>query len=98
MQESVQKSIQNMNSSLILPQLSTLNEKGLKPYWNMQCQELQSKLWLAHKIDLQGVDFSLSYGLSNYTEERLSYWIKKLKPKNLIQSNLRVTVLFENGR
>jgi len=55
-------------------------------------------LWLAHRIDSQGVDFSSSDGLSNYTEEKLSYWIKKLKPKNLIQPNLRVTVLFENGR
>jgi len=45
------KSIQNINSSLILSRLSTLNEKGLKPYWNMQCQELQSKLWLPHKMD-----------------------------------------------
>jgi len=87
---SYQKSIQNMNSSLILPQLSTLKEKDLKPYWNMQCQELQSKLWLPHKIDSQKVDFNSSDGLSNYTEEKLSYWIKKLKPKNLTQPNLSV--------
>jgi len=85
-----QKNIQNMNNSLILPLLSTLNEKDLKPYWNVQCQELQSKLWLPHKIDLQEVGLGLSNGLSNYMEEKLSQWIKRVKPKNSTQQSLSV--------
>ena len=85
-----QQNTQNTNNCLILPQLSTLNEKDLKQYWNQQCQELQSKLWLPHKIDLQEVDLDSSSGLSNYTEEKLSHWKTTLKPKNLTPQNLSV--------
>jgi len=85
-----QKNTQNTNNSLILPQLSILNEKDLKQYWNQQCQELQSKLWLPHKINSQEVDLDSLNGLSNYTEEKLSHWKTTLKPKNLTPQNLSV--------
>ena len=84
------KNTQNTNSSMILPLLSTFNEKDLKPYWNQQCQELQSRLWLPHKIDLQGVDLNSSNGLLNYTEGELSHWKRVLNPKSLIQQSLSV--------
>ena len=88
---SYQKNIPNMNNYLILPQLSTFNEKDLKPYWNQRCQELQQKLWLPHKIESQGQDLHSSNGLSNYTEEKSLHWKRTLKPKNnLIQKNLSV--------
>ena len=37
--------------SLILDQESTLKEKVLKPYWNLQSKEISNKLWLPTKID-----------------------------------------------
>ena len=81
---------QKMNSSLILPLLSTFKEKDLKPYWNLQCQELQSKLWLPQMIDSQEVDLNLSDGLLNYTEEKLTHWKRVLKPKCSTPMNLSV--------
>jgi len=86
------KNIQIQKLSLILPQLLTLNEKDLEPYWNQQCQEVQSKLWLPHKIDLQGQDLDLLNGSSNYTEEKSSHWKKRLVPKHLIPKSLSVSL------
>lgn len=76
--------------SLILPLLSTFNEKDLKEYWNTQCKERQSQLWLPHKTVSQEVDSSLSNGLLNYTEEKLSHWKRVLQPKHLTPTNLSV--------
>ncbi len=81
-----------MNSCVTLPLLSTFNEKGLKQYWNQQCQELQPKLWLPHKIELQGVDLDSFNGLLNYTEERLSHWKMILKPKVSTPQSLSVSL------
>jgi putative transposase len=86
------KNSQTMNSSLISPLLSTLNEKDSKPYWNLQCQELQSKLWLPQTTDLQKVDLNLSDGLSNFTEDELSHWKKSLKPKHSTLESLSVSL------
>ena len=84
------KSTKSMKLSLILPLLSTFNEKDLKEYWNTQCEERQSQLWLPHKTVLQEVDSSLSNGLLNYTEEKLSHWKRVLLPKSLTPTNLSV--------
>ena len=86
------KNTQIQKLSLILPQLSTLNEKGLNPYWNQQCQEMQLKLWLPHKTDLQGQDSDLSSGSSNYTVEKSSHWKKRLVPKHLTPKSLLVSL------
>ena len=87
-----QKNILNINSCVTLPLLSTFNEKDLKQYWNQQCQELEPKLWLPHKIELQGVDSDSFNGLLNYTEERLSHWKTILKPKVSTPQSLSVSL------
>lgn len=84
------KNTQKMNLSLTLPPLLTLKEKGLKPYWNSRCQELQSMLWLPQTIDSQEVDLNLSDGLSNFTEVLSSHWKREIRPKHLIQKSLSV--------
>jgi len=84
------KDTKSTKLSLILPLLSTFNEKDLKEYWNTQCEEMQSQLWLPHKIDSQEVVLSSLNGLSNYTEERLSHWKRVLLPKSSIPMSLSV--------
>jgi len=86
----LKKNIKDMKLSLILPLLSTFNEKDLKPYWNQQCEENQLQLWLPHKTVSQEVDSSLLNGLLNYTEEKLSHWKRVLTPKTLIPTSLSV--------
>ena len=44
---------------------SITSEKGLMPYWNVQCQENSLKLWLPTKTDWQGLGMTLSNGLLN---------------------------------
>ena len=86
------KNIQNTNNCLILPPLSTFNEKDLKPYWNQQCQAFQSKLWLPHKIGLREADTNLLNGLSNYTVDESSHWKRTLIPIDSTQTSLSVSL------
>lgn len=51
-------------------QALTSKEKGLKPFWNEQCQAINSKLWLPTGIDFQGLDSTLSNGLSKEAVEK----------------------------
>ena len=44
---------------------STISVKGLKPYWDEQCEEINSKLWLPIKTGSHVLDLSSSNGLSN---------------------------------
>lgn len=59
-----QKDIQAQKSSKISGQESTSKEKVLGPFWNEQCQEINSKLWLPTEIDFRGSDSTSSNGLS----------------------------------
>ena len=68
------------NLFVTLPVLSTLNEKGCKPFWNQQCSDIQSTLWLPQKTDSQGLDSSLSNGSLNYLEEESKFWMTRIAP------------------
>ena len=77
--------------SVTLPPLSTLNEKGCKPFWNRQCQEIQPSLWLPRKIGLQDQGSSLSGGSLSYQEEESKFWMTRIVPvpaKRSIPTNL----------
>jgi putative transposase len=81
--------IQTQPSSLILQVPLILNEKGCVPFWNKQCQALQSTLWLPHKIVSQDRALKSSEKLLNYQVEQSNYWSKILAPKkSLTQQNL----------
>lgn len=76
--------------SVTLPVL-TLNEKDCKPYWNQQCSDIQSTLWLPRKTDSQGLDSSLSSGLLNYQVAESKCWMTRIVPlKHSTLPNLSV--------
>ena len=54
-------------------------EKVLKPFWNQQCKEISTMLWLPTETDYQDSDSSLSNGSSNQTMENSQFWIRNLK-------------------
>lgn len=66
-----------------LAQGSTSTGEGFKPYWNKQCAELNSMLWLPHKTASAGRRSRSSDGSSNYTVEGLRHWKKTIKPTSL---------------
>lgn len=74
--------ILTQNLSVTLPVLSTLNEKECKPFWNQQCSDIQSTLWLPQKTDLQGLVSSLSNGLLNYQVDESKSWMTRITPLN----------------
>lgn len=85
--------ILTQNLSVTLPVLSTLNEKDCKPYWNQQCSDIQSILWLPQKIDSQGLDSNLSNGLLNYQVVESKYWMTRITPlKHSTPQNLSVSL------
>jgi len=90
--KSLAKDTKTMKSSLILPLLSTFNEKDLNEYWSTQCEERQSQLWLPHKTVSPEVDLNSSNGLLNYTEEKLSHWKRVLLPKSSTPKSLLVSL------
>ena len=77
---SCSKGILTQNLLVTLPALSTFNEKDCKPFWNQQCSDIQSTLWLPHKIDSQGPDSNLSNGLLNYQEDKSTSWMTRITP------------------
>jgi len=84
--KSLKKNIQISSSKKILVQDSISKEKNLKPYWNEHLLEIQSQLWLPHKIEFVAPDSHLLNGSLNYTEEKLNYWKKQMIPKDLIRT------------
>jgi hypothetical protein len=62
-----EKNIQEPKSLKTLFVPSTISVVGLNPYWNSQCVENNSKLWLPTETDSQDLDSSLSNGLSKKT-------------------------------
>ncbi len=52
------KNIRHMNLSQTSDLVSTLNGKGLTPFWTNYSMELSKKLWLPQKIDLPGSDLT----------------------------------------
>jgi hypothetical protein len=85
--------ILTQNLSVTLPVLSTLNEKDCKPFWNPQCSDIQSMLWLPQKTDSLGLDPSLSSGLLNYQVDGSRSWMTRITPLNRsTQQNLLVSL------
>jgi len=96
----VHKSVSCLNNTLMpnlsvtLPVLSILNEKDCKPYWNPQCSEIQSTLWLPRRIDSQDLDLSLSDGWLNYQVDKSRFWTTRISPvKRSTLQNLSVLLL-----
>lgn len=84
--KSSKKNIQTSISKKTLVQDLTSKGKNLKPYWNEHLQEIQSQLWLPHKIESAEQDFRSLNGSLNYTEVESSYWKREIKPKDSIQT------------
>lgn len=63
---------------------SISKDMALSPYWNRQCQELQSDLFLPHQIVLRDQASHSLNALLNYTEEASSFWRKTYLPKPLM--------------
>lgn len=80
--KSLEKNIRKSESLKISEVDSTLKEKNLRPYWNNACKELQSKLWLPHKIESQEPDLNSLNGSLNYTEDQSSFWKTRILPTN----------------
>jgi putative transposase len=91
---SCKKNIQNQKSYQISDLESTTKEKDLTPYWNGQCKEINSKLWLPTKTALQGLDLNLSNQLSKKMVEKswfsteLNYHHKKNLQKIFSKSSM----------
>lgn len=68
--------------SVTLPVLSTLNEKDCKPFWNKQCEAIQSALWLPQKTGSKGPGLGLSNGLLNYQVDESRSWMTRITPLN----------------
>lgn len=76
--------------SVTLPAHLTLKEKDCVKFWNESCKEIQSALWLPHKIESQDPGSDLLKDSLNYQEDQLNFLMKKITPtvkKNLIQQN-----------
>ena len=79
--------------SVMLPVLSTLNEKDCSPFWNPQCSVIQSILWLPQKTGSQDLVSSLSNGSLNYQVDASRSWMTKIKPlSHSIQQSLSVSL------
>lgn len=66
---------------------------NLSKFWNESCQGLQLKLFLPHQIASQGLDCRSSSKLSNFTEEKWSFWKTMVNQKVLTQQRLLVSLL-----
>lgn len=67
---------------------STISVKGLKPFWNEQCEEINSRLWLPTETDSVGLDLNSSSKSSNFLGAK-SWFSKKVifhPNKNLPQT------------
>ena len=85
--------ILTQNLSVTLPALSTLNEKACKPFWNTQCSDIQSTLWLPQKTASPAQGLNSSNISLNYQVDRSKYWMIKIKPlKPLTQQSLSVSL------
>jgi len=59
---------------------STISIKGLNPYWDAQCKEINSKLWLPTKIAWQDSSSHLFHSLSNKMVEGSWFSSKLIYP------------------
>lgn len=75
-------STQKPKSSKTLAADSTTSVKGLNPYWDAQCKENNSKLWLPTKTGSLVLDSSLSNGLSSKTVEKSWFSSKLIFPQS----------------
>ncbi|CAM0041236.1 transposase [Vibrio phage F88] len=90
---SCSKDVMIESLSVMLPVLSTLNEKACKPFWNPQCQDVESMLWLPQKTDSQVQGLNLSDGLLNYMKDLSQSWMTRVIPlKPLTHKNLSVSL------
>jgi len=60
----------------------------LSKFWNKSCQELQSNLWLPHQTASPEAVLPSSSKLSNFMEEKLSFWKNITKQKVSISQPL----------
>ena len=72
------------NSSRMLALDSISKDVALSPYWNVRCQELQSNLFLPHRIESLVRDSHSLKDSLNYMVEKSSFWKKTFIPKNSI--------------
>jgi hypothetical protein len=79
---SCNRNTQRPKSSKTSAAASTISVKGLKPYWNAQCKEISSKLWLPIKTALQDSDSTLSNGLYRYAVEKSWFSSRLICPQN----------------
>jgi len=79
---SCESSTQEPKSSKTLEVDSTISVVGLNPYWNEQCAENNSKLWLPTETDSQDLDSSLLNGLSKKTVEKSWFSSRLIFPQN----------------
>jgi putative transposase len=79
---SCESSTQEQKSSKTFFVPSTISVKGLNPYWNAQCAENSSKLWLPIKIDSPVSDLSLFRSLSNKAVEKSWFSSELIYPQS----------------
>jgi putative transposase len=79
---SCNRNTQKLKSSKMSAADSTISVKGLKPYWNAQCEVISSKLWLPIKIALQDSDSTLSNGLLSGAVEKSWFSSRLICPQN----------------
>ncbi len=72
---------QKENSFRTLVLDSTSSDVALSPYWNERCRELQSDLFLPHRI--VSLMVSTSRDSLNYMEVQSNFWRKTYTPKDL---------------
>ncbi len=77
-----EQNTRKLKSSKTLEAGSTISVKGLNPYWDEQCEEINSKLWLPIETGLLDSGSSLSNGLSSKTVEESWFSSKLIFPQN----------------
>ena len=91
--QSCLKNSQMQNFYLTLPALSTLKESHFGKFWDGQCEEIQSKLWLPLLTDSQDLDSTLFVSSSNCVEDKSRFWMKRTIPNSsLTLPNLLVSL------
>lgn len=86
---SCENNSQNVKSSKTLEVDSTLSVKGLNPFWNEQCQEINSKLWLPTGIGFADSDLTSLNGLSQ--EAAVKSWFSN---KVIYRPNKNLSLTF----
>jgi len=82
--------VENSLQMLVLDSIS--KDVALSPYWNARCQELQSNLFLPHRIESLVQDFHSLRDSLNYTVVKSSFWRKIFIPKDSMFRRLLVSL------